>query len=400
MLIEIQCGNFSNFDASTGTYLTCAEKQIVSSDLAGTNVKCKKCGQDVEVPFDIGTTKKRESKPAAPAEAPRAKRTREKGEARGQKTRKPRTDGSAGQRRARNPGEAQSKQRPGRSKPATAKAQKLKTSGSKRRADPTDELSLAAPTIRPKSDVMGMDFGDSSTVARAKTERCKKCGNESVDGRCSVCKHVEPKFEKMNQSIQDIEIENVGFQRWFCETMNEGVSIKVLEYASHIMLGFLGLLLVGAGIICLTGLGLGVFGGVVILTGVGLATALYCGLVFKGYQFQNDPRARLAWFQKPFWNFILMVARLMKWQAYDSRLKGRTIIRSRDKMFGDYELADHPDLKNCSVLDLQGTRVTDRGLLELYRLKHLRCVVLRKTSVSHEAIFRLQQSLPRLWIWY
>ena len=45
--------------------MTCAEKQIVSSDQAGQIVKCSKCGQDIEVPLGIGTTK-RKSESAEP----------------------------------------------------------------------------------------------------------------------------------------------------------------------------------------------------------------------------------------------------------------------------------------------------------------------------------------------
>ena len=89
----------------------------------------------------------------------------------------------------------------------------------------------------------------------------------------------------------------------------------------------------------------------------------------------------------------------MKWQNYDSALKGRTVIKVREKMFGDYELPELENLHRCQVLDLQGTNVTDQGLLHLYSLKHLQCLVLRKTKVSPEGVFRLQQSFPRLWIW-
>ncbi len=429
MLIEIQCGNFSNYDEGTGTYMTCAEKQIVSSDQAGQIVKCSKCGQDIEVPLGIGTTRrKRDSaEPEAGAVADQAagqKREKVKrqkpvsvaGEA-PQKARRRRksSDAETGEKAARkrstqsSSGSAKSRssksrsETPGKSRTKSARSKSgasSKAGASRRRKSESDELSLESPTIRPKADVMSMDFNDASTVANATTERCKKCGNESVEGRCTVCRHVEQRFEKMHQDLGEIKIENVGFQRWFCETMNEGVSIKVLEYASHALLGFLALMLTGAGIICLTGQGFGVPGGIVILTMVALLTALYCGLIFKGYQFQRDPRARLSWFQKPFWNFVLMCARMTNWQGYDSRLKGRKIIKSRDSMFGDIELVEHPDLKNCSVLDVQGTRVSDRGLKELYRLKHLRVVVVKGADVSHEAIFRLQQSVPRLWIWY
>ena len=69
-------------------------------------------------------------------------------------------------------------------------------------------------------------------------------------------------------------------------------------------------------------------------------------------------------------------------------------------MFGDNDLMEHNDIKSVQVLDIQGTNLTDKGLLHLYDLKHLQCVVLRKTNVSPEAVFRFQQTFPRLWIWF
>ena len=68
-------------------------------------------------------------------------------------------------------------------------------------------------------------------------------------------------------------------------------------------------------------------------------------------------------------------------------------------MFGDVELAEIEELKNCQVLDLEGTRITDRSLQMLYGHKHLQCLVLKRTKTTHDAVFRLQQAQPRLWIW-
>ncbi len=248
-----------------------------------------------------------------------------------------------------------------------------------------------------------MDFGDqpaTTSLAEDRKERCKKCGNIVDNGQCTICKYVEPKFEKLHQPLDEIDIEITGFQRWFSKTMNEGVSVKVLEYSAHVMLGILGLFILGAALIGIAGYGAGTIGGLVMLLAVCSAAMLYAGLVYKGHQFLRDPKARLAWFQKPFWNLLLRLARLMNWQGYDQRLRNRKIIRVRERFFRDHEIMELDGIRNCQVLDLQGTGVTDRGLLHLYGLKHLQCVVLKGTSVTHEGVFRLQQSFPRLWIWY
>ena len=250
------------------------------------------------------------------------------------------------------------------------------------------------------NDVMSMDFSETevqSTLSEDEHDRCTKCGNVSIKGRCSVCRHVEQSFEKLHQNLDEIKIERVGFQRWFCRTMSDDSTLMFLEYGAHFGLGIIAtMLLVLGGVNVATG---GIVFGVALCVFTILAILLYVGLIYKGKQFRRDPRARLAWFQRPIWNGVLGLARSMKWQNYDSALKGRTVIKVREKMFGDYELPELENLHRCQVLDLQGTNVTDQGLLHLYSLKHLQCLVLRKTKVSPEGVFRLQQSFPRLWIW-
>ena len=177
--------------------------------------------------------------------------------------------------------------------------------------------------------------------------------------------------------------------------MSEGVSIGVLGFALHLL----------ALLMTLAGIGLSV---VVFSMPMSLITSiltvlmamLYGGMVFKGYQFGRVPAASLAWFQRPFWNSILHFARMMNWQGYDARYKGRGIIDKRGVPVADAELPAIDNLNRCQVLDLEGTLVTDRGLRALYGLNHLHCLVLRKTDVTHEGVFRLQQANPKVWIWY
>jgi hypothetical protein len=94
------------------------------------------------------------------------------------------------------------------------------------------------------------------------------------------------------------------------------------------------------------------------------------------------------------------MARKMKWQNYDQRFQGRKIIDCRGEGVTDEKILDLEDIEKCEVLDLQNTPVTDNGLRTLYTLQNLHCLVLRKTQVTDEGVFRLQQTLPSLWIWY
>jgi len=353
MPIEIQCSNFSDFDPASGKYVRCGEKASVSREMIGKFVNCKKCGQQIEV---IAHS-------ALPKTKPKSKSAKQ---------------------------------------PARTKA------NPKRRSEPVGgpqgdgELRMEAPLKREKSDVMSINFGEAqveSTLVQDQHDRCSKCGNISKSGKCTVCRHVEQSFKKRDQQIEDIKIELAGFQRWFCQTVNEGVSIKYLELGAHLGLGFIAVGTTVLSLLSICGLAFGVVSGLILLLITICASLIYISLIAKGRQFRRDPNAQLAWYQKPFWNGILLAARAMNWQNYDSNLKGRRITKIRNKTFGDAELANVEGLKNCQVLDLQDTSVTDASIQMLYGHKHLRCLVLKGTNTTHEAVFRLQQSHPRLWIW-
>ena len=398
MLIEIQCCNFSQFDPKSGRYIECGEKIIVSNDQIGQFVTCTKCQQQVEVPFGLESTHQSKEEPAPKAAVDetsvrKKKQTKNAAVASKPKKKKPSQSKSAV---SQDPAKQRSKAK--RTKPGSKKSRPSKSSKASE-----DELQLAEPVARDKSpDVMTMDFGEhgaASTLVEDQHARCSKCGNISKSGQCTVCKHVEQNFEKLYKPLDEIDIEPVGFQRWFLRTMNEGVSVKLLEWGSHLGLGFLGFFLLMVSIAGFFGIGVGPTVGLVLFMGTIIVGLLYIGMVIKGKQFRRNPRARLAWFQRPFWNGVLFFARAMNWQAYDSSLKGRNIIKVRDREFGDHQFDELEGLKKCHVLDLQGTKTTDRGLLELYSLKHLQCLVLKNTNVSPEGVFRLQQSFPRLWIW-
>lgn len=383
MLNEILCGNFSRFDPESGKYLECGEKIIVSADDIGKFVTCSKCQQQVEVPFGFDTAPVRTKDPQP---RPATKKQKVAGQ----------EIPSAKKKRRRKPA--------GEPTPTTATRKKKRRPKAAAKQPDGEDMKLAAVEPRMRAtDIMSMNFDNTnveSTLVEDEHERCTKCGNVSKSGRCTVCRHVEQSFEKLHQNLDEIKIERVGFQRWFCRTMNDDSTLAILEYGAHLGLGVISAMLLVLGGMSVGGFGFGRVQGILMCLFVVTAIIFYIGLVYKGKQFRRDPRAKLAWFQKPIWNGILGVARMMKWQNYDSSLKGRTIIKVRETTFGDHEISELENLNRCQVLDLQGTKVTDRGLLELYSLKHLQCLVLRNTNVSDEGIFRLQQSFPRLWIWY
>lgn len=445
MLIEIQCENVSSFDATVGKYVECGEKIIVSGEKAGETIKCIKCSQMIEVPLpgqaqsvsSLSRSKEHEVPKSSASKRAKLKTAEQRS---GQQRPSQQTRRASGPRRRstesgvkpkpKGAGVLKSEPRPsaaeinvraksgaGRraadvpvsSKSPRERANKLASAGggmtkspgnSDRRGQHRRQLT---DSVSGRSDIMDLDFKSqeaSRELVGDRQERCKKCGNLIENARCTVCFFVDSKFEKIHCPLPDIEIQVAGCQRWLQQTMSEGVSVGFIALAGNLLVGAMAVMLGGISGLFLSGVGLGPVVGVVLLFLTIVSTCFYLGLLFKCRQFMRKPVAQLAWFQKPFWRLLLFFARFMKWERYDSALQGRRVISIRDRMFGDYDVMGLKGIKNVQVLDIQGTNLTDQGLLNLYELKHLQCVVLRRTKVSPEAVFRFQQSFPRLWIWY
>ena len=239
---------------------------------------------------------------------------------------------------------------------------------------------------------MSRDFGAETgeTLVPATENRCPKCtAPMNSQGKCTQCPYVEQRFASAYLPVDQIKLELAGFQKWFCETLSEGVSMTIVAISAHVGIGMLLLLCVTASFM---------FEYYVTLVLLLLVAVAYLAFVLKGYDLRNNPRAELSWFLKPFWHGLLVTMRARKWAGVQNQQKPRTIDKRQapltDDMFGDIE-----GLKNCQVLDLEGTLISDSSLRSLYGHKHLCCLVLRKTKVTSEAVMRLQQANPDVWIW-
>lgn len=243
------------------------------------------------------------------------------------------------------------------------------------------------------------------TVARVQSElsygkfsrhrRCPKCGSLLDDEKkCTSCRYETPLVKMSSVPISQMTVKPAGFQLWFRNIMSDGVGGTVFEVALHsfLLVVVLALLIMAV-----------VIGGsasiYIILAAVGLGM-IYLLVVIQTKRMATVPGTRLPFYMRPFWNMLLRSARMQNWQKYDSRLAGRLIIDMRGEPFSDRDLLDLEKLNVCEVLDAEGTDLTDNSLAAMHGLKHLRCLVIRKTHVTHDAVFRLQQSLPKCWIWY
>jgi hypothetical protein len=247
--------------------------------------------------------------------------------------------------------------------------------------DPASSRNLPAPPRLPR---------------RIDPSHCERCGAIMTKSRrCSSCGSKEQKTNLSSASIDDVRTELAGFQLWFVSTIGEAIPFFFLEWALHLSVLFI---TIGLSITSLAFQGF--FPGILLVMLILMVAGIYAGMAINGHRLATSPYAKLGWFQKPFWYGLLVFARLLKWQAYDSNLKGRQIIDLRNQPVTDHQIPKIDNIASCEVLDLEGTQISDEGLKHLLALKALKCLVVRKTDVTREAVLRLQQSRRRLWIWH
>lgn len=245
-------------------------------------------------------------------------------------------------------------------------------------------------TVTQKSSVLPGYKGFDSRV------RCKKCGSLlQGDGRCPACYYEAPRLRPVDTPIDQIPIQPAGFQLWFRSIMTGGISPLAISAVSHGM--FLMALLITAAAAFVLGEEDGITWAIVLLT---VCTFLYIYTYVSTIRLSRVPAAKIPLILRPFWYLILVFARAGNWTQYDSRLKDRIVIDVRGHAFGDRDLLELDKLPVAQVLDAEGTSLTDSGLALLHGMKNLRCLVVRKTHVTREGVFRLQQAIPRCWIWY
>ncbi|MEM7456373.1 MAG: hypothetical protein AAF456_18650, partial [Planctomycetota bacterium] len=229
----------------------------------------------------------------------------------------------------------------------------MKRPGKKRKAN---EATLADPVGLP-TDVMTFEF-EAETGAKLNTRvqrRCPKCGAGLSDGRCSECRYVEKKYESSFLPLDKIKVKPAGFQLYAGRIFNEGVSINLILVGFHLLVAVL------TAILILCSLLVGGTMGILLLGCVLLAGGFYLAWVIKGYSLARNPRAKLAWFQKPVWNSVLLVARNMKWQGYDKRFNGRVVIDKRMAPIVDDPLAMLDGLTKAQGRDREGPWMSVSG---------------------------------------
>ena len=79
-----------------------------------------------------------------------------------------------------------------------------------------------------------------ATKRRSPNNRCPNCGGRINNrGACGSCRWVKPKHQKLEQSLDEMEMEPAGMMLWFSNIISEGVPPKVFCLAAIVGLSLI-----------------------------------------------------------------------------------------------------------------------------------------------------------------
>ena len=225
---------------------------------------------------------------------------------------------------------------------------------------------------------------------------CKHCG-AALDPTlpdCPSCGAPRKASWAEDGPLTDIEHQPAGFQRWLLSLVaaeQTGPNIMILVNA---LLGFMGVVAVGGALFIRDLLT------VVLLILIGLVGFAYWRFFSQTCRIGREQPPKLVAWQKFGWSMILHWLRIFSWKVPTSQLQHPVVVDLRGQDLSDTDLASLKNVNKADVIELDGVPIGDAGIRYLRGLQNLKYLVLRNTRVSDEAVYRLQQTIPRCWIWH
>ena len=327
----------------------CDKQFSAWDDLVGKPVECPKCHQKMVVP------KTPTAEPAKPSKAAEGVPTSRLIQPR-QSTRKPVavTPRPTRQPKAEAPKSANA--------PATKSAAKAPATVSDDEFDDSDALPIICPNCQA---AMAVD-----------DDLCDACGFHKILGKVIDLDGVARRES------------STGLERVFKQQLagDETPSAALLWF--KILAGFM---LITICMMCLSKwwwVGVGVLG-------VGYAVFHFRSkaAATQGSDVNQDPISAAIW------RSLLIMQRAIGWRRLEWPLPQIPSLVIRDASFADDDLAALENLSDIRALDLEGTQVSNAGLVHLSELRQLEYLVLRRTQIDHAGLQRLQNSLRNTWIW-
>ena len=391
MKFNIYCSAIKEFDAEKNAYVRCQHEIQVDSAQIGSLIKCPQCGNDVEV-----------TNPNVMSSLPEATDSNNNlptndDDILGEKV----ATGDQGTMELAQDLDAASLHESGvvdlvTEIPGTFEATDplmpapiVDPAQGAHSAQPDSELRKESPNAVKTPVLTQTSFG--------RTNSCHKCGTllEEKQAVCPNCKadrraaYVDKGDRKVYSKAGPF-----GFQLYLASITNS----KRLEQDENSLFTavcyVVSVLLFGAGIAFV------VFAGVPGFF-IGLPTAfvgfsLFTGLWYWG-KTKKDPRAKMPLLGEVYWAVVLFFVRKIKIARFP---EGKVLDKNGDEDFGDADLIQMKDLAKYKAVDLDGTSVSDEGLLYLYNVRGIQFLIVRNTNVTPDGAHDLQQTIPKTWIWF
>lgn len=415
MVLKVHCDNLVHFDPQTGRYLRCDCAIEVPKDRLGGLVECPECGHLVSVPATLpvtgsrgAATQPREAQASKQSHVPASKDsgTKRPGSATASNP-APTAPGAASGGAKASPGAIPRKAAPtgarvpaqggvtgaaGRSQVGLGGAE---SAAAARREGAEDELQLA-PTENRGDLLTALPVGEKRlTGAVLEGRACENCGDRLRvgDAKCPRCGAPRKAVWRDDPLPEGTPPVPTGFQRWGLRLLADGIKPVYLRIFGGSIVGAISLLAVGLG--ALNGLA-PLLIGLVIAAILGGGFAMVC---VDSMRIAREPLAKLALWQRLGWSGVRVFLQTLDWQPPGSRLPREARLSLSGKPLTDADLLQEPLINQVRLLDLSHTKITDEGLRYLRGLQRLEYLLLLGTDVSDEAVYRLQQTIPRCWIW-
>lgn len=386
MPISVVCQNIINYDSAKGRYRTCDEEMMVEDEMAGSTILCPVCNNVVEIPVKSA-------------------------EALVQVT--DRDEELFGDDALFGDGELKLADEFSQDDDELQLyGEELQTIGDDSEEDSQDsffdvfEESKSSPK-KSSNPVVAKQAktGEAPNVAPAtvdykkfkNTDICHNCGEQlkPEDTMCYVCHKPRKLGYRPTKELAEAKYKYTGFQLWFKERLNpEKGSMMLIILAGGLV--YLSVLVLVAAVSFFSAGPIGLF----ILIPF-LLLPLFIGLAtYRWRQLVADPRLQLTGFFKSMWNFLLKFNRKRNWKRMFDNDSNRKVLDLRRERIVNVDLREREDIAESHVLDLEGQLIDDEGLSYLHGRNNILFLVVKRTRVTPEGVFQLQQTIPRAWIWH
>lgn len=336
MTIEFRCPTVSSYDPASQKYLTCDQPLKADDDAAGGLMECPRCGEYVSIPNKVVSS--------TAAKISRAE-----------------------------------------------KEQQILSR----------TLGASSPSEQDEAgevDVMSEELPQTATKLR-QTPRshrpCRICKTPIPPGAtdCPKCGAARKSEMGAELDLEKFKVQPAGFQLSLSKSFTRGFS------GSHIGIGLGSLLLVVSCLFLAIGAVASPLTLVAIVPFLLVAWMLLVYFWMNGQRVAREPAADLGAFQRTCWNAFAFFCSSVDW-SLRGKVPREERLHLRGPQHNDTSLLTDSRITHVHLIDLRDSSITDEGLRLLRGCNRLKYLRLNRTNVSTEAVFRLQQTIPKCWIWW